>query len=176
MLKLMKLHEYLRALKNCPDEIITKGGRMRHRLTREFGIYNNWPILLAGNFEAFVEHLKSTKYTQKVDGSEHFLYNPGTVRLLVFDHVGDALTTGHGANLTEKIKKHFERQKREFTMSIGLYILERRIAGVNQEKVFVEVIKDISRYVLRNNLKLCFPNSIGWDNLEDLSRIVYYPE
>jgi hypothetical protein len=60
----MDIHAYLEGIKNCPDKMITwetKFGRQytSHQLTYDFGIKDNWPILLNCDYGQLVEALLS---------------------------------------------------------------------------------------------------------------------
>lgn len=95
----MKLDEYLEAIRNCPDELVIfddSGSRRElHRLTTEFGVYDNWPIQLRVDFDKVIKDLSvSGKYLlfdQTDMNSKHkyfkrrarFNYIPGTVELQV---------------------------------------------------------------------------------------------
>lgn len=178
----MRLEQYLEALVRCPDELVRIKGRNTWRLTAKYGIYDNWAIFLRMDFCTFVEYLKSANYSQQVcDWSSkrgkifQFLYNPGTVILRVMDYVSPGLLTD--PDESKEAKEHYKRQQKEFNMGVILYPYQtKRIKDLNGVRALTLVIIDIGKYALRNNIPLCFPDSIGLDNLDDYSQIIYHPK
>lgn len=76
----MELEEYLEGIRNCPDEDLTdrkNGGMFVSRLQRDFGIYDNWPILLGENQD------KSTRIVRDLSLYEMKLGGP----LCLYDRV-----------------------------------------------------------------------------------------
>ena len=60
----MKLQNYLDALKNCPDEEVRTQDSCEqkvHRLTADFGVYDNFPIFLRTDFSGLIEYLNSSR-------------------------------------------------------------------------------------------------------------------
>lgn len=181
----MKLETYLESVKNCPDDFIEHNGRLIHKLTAEYGVYDNWPIFLYGNFESFVNYLTLGHYTKHKDlfsSDSHrkkysFFYNPGTVQLLVMDYIPLGEATGSGdSDMAGEVKEHFENQKENFNIGIMIHpYQENEIERVNEIRALAIVIDEIGRYSQKNNMKLCFPHSMGWNHQSDYSRIVYYP-
>jgi hypothetical protein len=178
----MRLDEYLKALEECPDEIAKiekdKKKQKLHRLTSELGVYDNWPIFLKTDFKKFVEHLQNSNYIRGetlIDGPKkdyQFFYKPGTVELQVMDYVPIGVATGE---YTNEGKIHFLRQKEEFNMGVVLHPYpDTKIEGLGWQRAIALVIGDISYYAQKENIALCFPNSIGWSDPYNYSRIVYY--
>lgn len=58
----MKLEEYLEKIRTCPDEYISDNKKGMHysRLGIEYGIHDNWPILLRGNYDTILRHLQES--------------------------------------------------------------------------------------------------------------------
>ena len=110
----MELNDYLRELKNCPDD----------RLTGEFGISDNWPILLGTGVDRVVKDLEiSGKFRLIYSGidmssclTRGFNYVPGTVYMTVKQGVTKA--------------SHFDKKRLEnltqsqFWLSIGISIFQ----------------------------------------------------
>lgn len=176
----MELEKYLKAILECPDERVEGE---HSKLTLEHGVYDNWPIFLNHDFKKFVELLKNTERYQIVGeyqekGRIFMDYIPGTVRIQIFDHVPEGFTTGQGSPhlwIGEK-KLHCERQLRDYTMGLTLHPYQKKemVCG-DRSRPMAIVINEMGRLAINNNISLCFPNSKGWKNLDDLSRIVYYP-
>lgn len=180
----MKLDEYLKALRDCPEEFVLIDGPSRkrriHRLAAELGVDDNWTIFLNADFEKVVKHLQESDYKlhriiKKSCGLAYILnYNPGTVKLQVLNYVPIGDATGR---YTEEERKHYERQERDFNMGIILHPYQsRKIRGVNWVRAIAMVIDDIGQYAQKENIPVCFPNSIGLKRLHDYSQIVYFPE
>jgi|SRR3989338_1187921 len=173
----MRLDQYLKALEDCPDEFLKEGReRPLWRLTAELGVYDNWPILLGIDFKGFLQHLNDSDFTlvEEIKGKKNTCdacYNPGTVGLRVRNYFEGMVTS----KLVSQ--EHHKRQMSgRFSISVMLHPYQaKKMVGVNEIRVLALVIVDIGRYALEHNIPLCFPNSRGWDNLEDYSRIVYYP-
>lgn len=187
----MELEAYLEALEQCPDELLTEGRRVpRWRLTTEFGIYDNFPILFNANYDNVVRDFKEsvvsdewlsgqyhcfkedklliTDYLPKESRNMRFNYIPGTVELQLRNWV-DGLTHDLGE------EKHLQRQRREFNMGFYLHpYQEKEMEGVNRIRVIALVLTDICRYAQKRKIPLCLPNSMGADHQFDYSRIVYF--
>ena len=161
----MLLEDYLEALKNCQDD----------KLTQELGIFDNWPIFLNGNFDTVVRLLlESSKYIlQKTLGSSKYVnhlfdYVPGIVTLQVSNWVAGSFCRG-----SEQGK---QRQARDYNMSIMLHPYQKKEGfKAHQARALANVVIDLAELIKREKINACFPKSIGWNNLEDFSRIVYYP-
>src|SRR3989344_4132295 len=55
----MKLDEYLKGLRECQDEYVEVDGRTIPMLTAEFGIYDNFSVILqVGDYNSWIENLK----------------------------------------------------------------------------------------------------------------------
>ena len=185
----MKLTTYLKELKKCPDE----------RLRGEFGIRDNSGIFLKADFDKVLSHFqKSRNYTfdkrmHKFDTSKmeeiidedykrySFNYAPGTVKLQIFNWIPQALQTGLGLNKTHEDKIHFDRQKKDYNLSIVFhpyYGNTKKMEGVEDWRRAVSIVlEDITKWTMKQKIPLCIPDSVGEDNKEpfDYSRIVYFP-
>ncbi len=105
----MKLEEYLNRLKNCPDNQIEK----------EFGINDNWPIFLNGDFESVVEHFKESNLYNYQGQDENEMGGTGinhlfknkrkTVGLQIFDWIAPYCTGD---------EEEQQRQKIDYNMTI----------------------------------------------------------
>ena len=167
----MRLPEYLEALRNCSDETIEVEGRKMSRLTAEFGVYDNWPIFLDADFKRAARNLQdSGKYVfyEKHRRILRFNFVPGTVVLQVWN--------GAHPDCVRSNQEDQKRQLNDYRMTIMLHPYQKnKIENVSDERAIAIVIDDIGQYVMREKIPVCFPESRGWDNLKDYSRIVYYP-
>ena len=175
----MKLEEYLEALRNCPDEIVKFNDSGFNRdlniLTLEFGVYDNFPILLQADYDKVVEHLKNSKgykFIERSDTKEgrsnSFHYIPGTINLWVYDYpfVDDIY-------LGEKNKDRDLRKSYNITIMLHTY-QEKKIVGVSKEKAMSLVIQDLSNYIIQEKISACFQKSIGWKYKRGFSRMIYH--
>lgn len=180
----MKLEAYLKAIRECPDEIVEikdkysqEGKTKTHKLTAELGIYDNWPIFLDGNWQDLEKMLRETEKfgdAESLFKNKCFGYLPGTITIYHLTQFKGFLHK-QGYRLNEEDKKHFERQKKYNLALVVQPYQQKRIEGYYQ-KVMGDVIIELSNIFVKNNISFCFPHSIGWKNSGDLSRIVYYPD
>lgn len=67
------------------------------------------------------------------------------------------------------------RQKRDYKMMILLHpYQEKKIEGVSDSRALARVINDIGKFAIKNKIPTCMPNSVGWKNIKDYSKIVYF--
>jgi len=179
----MELDEYLKALTECPDEFVLLNGQNRpiQRLTADFGVYDNFPILLSADYDEVIKDLiNSTSSTSLFSGQygfDHdskmvkaseinkiFLYVPGSVKFQVYNWAAQDISC-------ISLRDVYSR----FNMTLKLHTYSKKqVEGLNWERVFANVITDIGRYAQKKEISLCFPSSRGWSAEEDLSRIVFY--
>jgi hypothetical protein len=198
----MNLEEFLKAIKEYPDEevkIQIEGrDQMVHPLTAEFGIYDNWPILLRCDYKGIMNFLEthdnySFEFETEKDPSVKFVrmvgptrqqepgkmkkvrgynYIPGTGNLLVNDFVDPGVVSCKQIKAT---RDHHRRQMNDFTVSVAIHdYQEKKMERVPPERVWAMMIEDIGQFALKENIALCFPRSIGSKYLGDYSRILYH--
>lgn len=176
----MKLEDYLRLLRECPDEFVILEGKKRlNRLTMEYGIYDNWPIFTNSDYEKIIEdfkknkkwkHKSSSRQENEKDINNVFYYNPGVMIVQVQNRVPYCDCT-HDEN-----GFHKEKQKELFNMGFCLHpYQEKKIEGVSEYRAQIIVINEIADYLRANNFPLCFPRSLGWVN-RNSSQVVYWPD
>ncbi|MDP3026211.1 MAG: hypothetical protein Q8N63_00770 [Nanoarchaeota archaeon] len=139
-------------------------------------------MFLNADFEEILRHFnKSTQYKfYELSGKTHkFDYAPGTVRLQVFNWLSGCALTGMGLNRNDEERRHFERQNKDYNLTIMLHpYQEKKIEGVDWRRGIAIVIDNICRFAMNKGIPLCLPDSVGTDFLEpyDYSRIVYFPD
>ncbi|MBS3056990.1 MAG: hypothetical protein J4473_06175 [Candidatus Aenigmarchaeota archaeon] len=174
----MELNDYLRELKNCPDD----------RLTGEFGISDNWPILLGTGVDRVVKDLEiSGKFRLIYSGidmssclTRGFNYVPGTVYMTVKQGVTKA------SHFDKKRLENFENRY-STTLTIqdwqgyesSLVSEGKRMEGVGRKKAIALAIEDIAGYIIEQRIPACFPWSYGHAHKDsyfqgDMSRVVVY--
>jgi hypothetical protein len=148
-MEVLKLEDYLRAIKECPDERVPVEGGDLARLTVDFGVYDNWPILLNVVFRDLINDLTNSETNglfagqYKLDPNirseqrRNFDYVPGTIKIQVRSYPID--TSFH--------PEHGKRQQNEFTVGMMLHpYQEKKVANVEWTRTTVEVIEDICNY------------------------------
>ena len=202
----MKLDDYLKALAECSDEFVeykthpaNENVERVHRLTWDFGVYGNWPILLNINLEGYWPTPITEPSRYFAEGSNVVGWNtdlnPSLVNLLTnwefrgkpnsnmircYNHRGGLVglqirlynerNSYHGGR-----EEHIERQIRDYNIML---MLEGATWRREVALELAEAITDIGIRTKKEGLPLCFPKSIGWkekgDDLSVLSKIVYY--
>ncbi|MFA6023131.1 MAG: hypothetical protein WC781_03510 [Candidatus Pacearchaeota archaeon] len=176
----MKLQDYLQAIRECPDELVKRHEftEKQYKLTMEFGIYDNWPILLKTDFEQLLDFFKNSKkythdetkrYKNPPGICELFSFIAGTVNLQVCNY------TSGGKMYGEEVYEIIE--KLGYNTRISLHNYQEQKMPVNDMRAIVIVIENICKnYVIPENIPLMFPSSEGWNHLGDISRRVYFPD
>jgi hypothetical protein len=175
----MKLEEYIKAIEKCPDELVTdRKENPAWRLAAEYGVYDNYPILLKTDLTKLPKFLEENNYTrinlpiEKTSYKYIFSYKPGTVNLYIRDFISYG-TTVDWVEGDEKL--HIERQISKYNMQIMLHNYQNKIMeGMHWLRVLTYVIKDVARFAQTNSVPLCLPHSRGWDHIDDFSRVVYF--
>lgn len=191
----MKLADYLKAVRECPDELLTAPpkNRGRHILTWEFGVCDNYPISLDCSLPEFLRDLTTTldfsRLEEVRDGprtTHRFTFNPGTVLLQVRDSPFGASTLRSGYQSECQIERlHQKKQTGGYRIFALLHEDNpNKMPDVSATRAIAIAIDKIGRYVLERGIPCCFP-VFGWKHnssfsaplpLEVLSRIVYFPD
>ncbi len=183
----MELEVYLEGIRACPDEFVQLAGRKIHRLTEEFGVYDNlfmlWgaepnevcALLEKGPFEVMLPSVWG-------DSKENrdILYKPGTIKGFLY-----RLTTATPGALTYgyevAAQAHIERQKKAFLnktfLTLHPYYEERKIPGMHDERALAHAVSDMAEIAMANKISLCLSHTIGWKYIDDdtrFERIPYY--
>lgn len=158
----MQLREYLDGLKECPDE----------ELTDEFGISDNWPILMRTDLRSLFDFVNgSGRFTpREILGTTHrFNHVDGVTVIQVFNHIGSFSPTGTD---TEK-----EQQRRFYDSTVMLhpYQVREDLHNPKYMRALANVVVEFGEYILREDVPSCFPRSVGHLYRGDNSRRVYYP-
>jgi hypothetical protein len=153
----MELDEYIYAIETCPDEMVDGSSGKIHRLTHEFGVYDNWPIVLdterdhvlsvIGQDPAF-----SRLSREEVEGrlNENFLW---------FRTQSDNAHIGLAKEGTLKGWLGFRKERKPYKSAVGLHS-----SGNRDTKNTVPVIRWFADFAKQENVGLWFPHSVGWKN------------
>ncbi|MBI3190273.1 hypothetical protein HYZ41_01065 [archaeon] len=161
----MKLREYLDSVKECSDK----------ELGNEYGIYDNFSILLNANFETVINDLENfgnykLYLAEGVTPPGKILnlnYLPGVVNLRILNWV----MPGSGLCI-EGI------EEKNYNMTINLHSYQdRKIDNTSDSRAIAMVVGDVGEYILKNNITACFPKSRGDKHHKpaDYTRIVFNP-
>jgi hypothetical protein len=173
----MRLEDYLEALKSCPDE----------QLTKELGVYDNWPIFLNLPFDEILDKLSENHaLTELRIASNYAILNHrlGTVVMQVLGREQgrpwkpqevDLLCGGlRMADGSTRIDPNYEN--RTYSSMLMLHPYQTiRMSDTTSERALSHVITEIGELAVAKHVSLCFTRSAGWNNIWDSSRIVYYP-
>ena len=182
---------YLDALDICPNMILDHNGRHITRLTYDYGVYDNWPILLRCPYEELISHLEgpgyrflSTHYDDGQDFNRRFEivpddFIPGVASVQAMSYVPSSALTGTGTldgpGGAEALG-HYRRQQAGYTVSLSLhpYSEKTELWMWASIRTLSGIVEDIGRFAIANRIPLCFPRSIGWKDIQDYAQIVYY--
>ncbi len=165
----MRLREYLEELRVCED------GKLGEK-----GLDNNFPIFLRARYNEIIYFLKKNldynliKLIEKDYKKNHiFSYKKGPVDLQVINWIPPNYLEDYPFNyLSEKmglLKKRFEI----YNMTITLHPHKTsEISWEKSSRFAVQVLEDIARQAINNNLSLCLTETMAASNF---SRIVFYP-
>lgn len=193
----MELEEYLQGLRNCPDEKITMENYYTERLTAEFGIEDNWEILLKADYGEVIRDFIDSTISQKLFvGKYRFVEdhefneddNEGRPFRRIFEYVpGIVLIQAFNCNPLDELDEVDDGYKqfnlRQFNINLCLHPYQKKkVKGIKSaSKVMALVIEDIAQYAMKKKFPLCFPDSVGHAYIgpepkydKDFSRIVYY--
>jgi hypothetical protein len=159
----MKLEDYLKAIKECPDE----------KLTKEFGIYDNFPIFVNADFHGIVKHF-SEFGNYHIAGSgevQSYLltevhYNPGTVIMTIYNRETDMAKTRHH-NVLSGV----------YAVQLTLHPYQKKkIENVPWLRAIAMAVDDIGQFLIKENIPACMLNTTGWDylNTDNGSRLVVH--
>lgn len=169
----MKLEEYLKAIKECPDEKVTLDGRACHKLTLQYGIYDNFQIHTKADYDKVVEDFRKNPNWRQRGKSKHddgtlnntFNYVPGTIMIQIQNSVPDY------REIYPEILPEF------FNMRFLLHpYQERKIERLSEFKALAIAVSEISNYLRVNNFPIFFPESKGPTKKHGSLQRVYWPD
>lgn len=178
----MKILDYLKAIKECPDEFVKYDRRQIHRLTYDWGVYDNFGILINGDLKAAVEDLRKTREFKEVVGfmgMRMLGHLPGVVTIASGENeTYGALAAFDCAARSKEARKYYDFCKQRFNSYLLLHTsrFRKKQGEISWERYFALAINKIARCFVKANISFCFPDSRGWKNPQDLSQIVYFPD
>ena len=181
----MRLEQYLEGVTTCPDKEVLCDGRLLHRLTIDWGIYDNYTILIKGDYDTVVDHFRTCgrykllsrkKYypeteamTEKNFTVSRFNYLPGTIVLQVED-------ISQPPTISMSHSQHYKKQQKDYDITVTLHPYQKRrhVKDMNWQQVMVQVLKDICNYAREEGLRVCLPEATGHTQDQRHPRMIYY--
>jgi len=161
----MKLEEYLKAIKECPDEL----------LPYEYGIYDNFNIFMKADFFGFIKCLTDSNKYALIDKRQIFYgavfelnYISETIQMYMYQRNTDIAKTRH------------RTLSGIYSMDMTLHPnLRKDTDNVNWKRSIANVVADIGEILIKENIPACMLNSTGWkyiDRNDDSLIVVNTPE
>ena len=191
----VNLEEYLQALKDCPNE----------KLQEELGPYDNYPILINGNYEYILDLLLSSKWVHRDQASSEkriknrretirrtdtvpihttniwLNYTELPVAVAVSDR-GIYVNNLPSVNQDSTLKRL--RDENFYNGTIVLHVDNHKDCNLSKRKLLDEQTRDVAsvieyttRILAKNDMPFCLPVIGRIYNDPDIisKRIVYYP-
>ena len=82
----MNFNEYMKGVRNCPDKVLVIDREKIHKLDHDFGVCDNWTILLTGISYDMLTHFKADeKYRHLKTSRNEFIleYDNGIAEIYV---------------------------------------------------------------------------------------------
>jgi len=172
-----RLSDYLRAIKECSDS----------ELHTEFGVYDNWDILLKADYEKVLRDLEASgsfEAQRRHEMQTSLEYSHGRVSLELLNFINSMSLTMCGAILRPPFLKHIKRQAKNYNLTLTLHpkTLDSKtfaeIKGPWNLRHIAMAIGEIGAYIISNKIPAAFPDVVGAKYQEpfDCSRIIYFPK
>jgi hypothetical protein len=151
-----------------------KSGKLdEDRLREQFGVYDNFPLLLDANTGNLIKLLQTKGFKEKAENCLDFRYlaKDPSVYIGIRNGVRPLFTTGSGFSSDSNVRDHSEIQRSYPTMATchwGIHAPQNRSAALLQ---MVEFFRELTSDY---KIPVCLPQSAGMANISDTSRIVYY--
>ena len=172
----MNLEEYLMGIRNCLDELVAVPSTTQriHKLTAEYGVYDNFPTLLKTDFQKVEDYFNSSGFfsLKHKGGSILFKWGDGPIITELHECVSPCdLTLGEQ---TEEREQHRQRQLSTYVLSAVLHF-ETDCFSHKDMPFYAAVIDLLSEDLIKKQgIPACFPRSMGWKHPNKFSRIVYF--
>jgi hypothetical protein len=168
----MDLESYLDGLRACSrsETIITPRYESPIPLvTMEFGIRDNWPILLDAEFSSVVAHLK-TYCRIDTEQEEYVTLVHNTRPVLVQAVAGIPFFWMAGTDMDR------ERQS-GYAMGLQLQPWTENLQGSYFQlfPAVADAAVELGDYIVKNRIPACLPKCRPWKDPEENARIIYYP-
>lgn len=182
----MQYQQYIEEIRDCPNPIDfvewdSEFGPQRHTvLAADFGIYDNFPILMRATFDDFLSALPDMDFTAYHTSGEHAFanYNPGCVKLqFQSKHLLWCMTQ------PEQNEEHHVRQRELCTLALMLHPYQSdnakgeigKIGDQHHHESMVQALESICDYAVEHDIPFCISQSMGFRDMENYERIVYFP-
>ena len=162
----MNLTDYLQGIKDCPDEYVGDPELGDARLTREYGLYDNWAIFLGTDMDHFARLLRETGNFDVIDLSNDPYCTTGGYAIS-YVHGGNAAkhhlyagTDGGywgSRNDTPEGAKERERQAVEYKSTLLFHFLPNKEDFLSRLRTLANVVEEVCGVAMRENISLCIP-------------------
>lgn len=183
----MNLEQYLEGIRNCPDEIVRVGKDEVHRLTAEFGVYDNFPIKARGDIQVVDVGLQQSEnydreIVDKLGGGRFIRFTHKITRIKpeLFHSVGQGFHPWaiNSDNITPEEQEFLAKQRSNYNMRLMLNMPDGQWS-FSMMPLMAKIIDDVINLLSKQKIPFCLPQSFGWryygkEDHPDLSRIVYY--
>ena len=150
----MDLMNYIKNIITCSDEIVEfEKANFCTKLTAEYGIYDNYPILLSGNVDEILEYMINSKKYEK-NTLNSLIYIPQRVHLDFRELNSNSLMP--------------EFKDYNFSFTLHHYYVQGDIKM--RIRAIADCVKDIGGMMIERKISGCFPNSVGWSYLNQKNR------
>ncbi|MEK6938190.1 MAG: hypothetical protein AABX04_04055 [Nanoarchaeota archaeon] len=165
----MELSDFMEGIRTCPN----------HLLKEEWGIYDNFPVLLRTDCEQLKRKFRETnKFTEWEENRRHLRYLLGDVVLQITPRTFKYVTTV-GWTKSAEASEHSERQLRDYSVTLSLHSIDTTIKEIlTMCRAMVNVMEVIYEIITAEKITGCLPwvgtRHHSPENIPDLSRIVYF--
>lgn len=169
----MKLEEYLDGVEKCADELIILNGfdHKIHKLSIDYGIYDNFQILLKTNFNELLKKLQDSSFYSLENfyrPSDNILENKNY--WLNYTSNGCKLQLKNFIYNIASIKKEILKEG-GYNSTIIIHSKDKDNDPVSWAKTIKPVVKNLGEYVMKNQIPSCFTPSFH----EKESINIFYP-
>ena len=177
----MNIEDYLRKLRTLKDRKVVVDFEDEKReistLTAELGLYDNYSVLLNGDFNRVAEFFRKRKYQVEMSGDDFAtIEHPKPIGYMDLsrglDHANFAYLD-EDFGLDSKEIAILGKIRRDYNMSLMIHPNLDKM-DISREKACALMAIDIIGCVRSEQMPACFLNSMGWRNQKDFSRIIYY--
>lgn len=183
----MRIERYVKGLRECPDKYVEVDGEPLPLLTAEFGIYDNFPVILQiENYNLWIKNLKENfNHLGQIEShnAERFTYYENPAVFYTLPGAETAIALGLGTSESDG-DKEIEGGIKKYNASLIIntpYRWDPQNSEDLRRKKFLEshrsianLVIDLSHFLRDNKIPFTFLRSMGWSHAEDYSRIVVY--
>ena len=188
----MKLEDYLKGIRNCPDEKIEftdSAGKLveKPKLTAEFGVYDNFPVFLkVKNFPYYLRELQTLnefgeltiRDSEIIDGRQVKIAESSLIQvqmcIMPWLEINFIPGDGNEDEKTEILRRTCGMA--DYNTTIVLHPTKNEGSAKPQTiRNLAAAIEAIGEHALKNRIPIFLPKSIAWCYPhDDYSRIAFF--